>query len=104
MEHYTRQSLSDLTLGAIGHACPAGFRSLRVHDLKHTFGHRLLAVGIGFEDRKTLLGHKSDHATTHYLAPEISSLIRAAESICDLESRESPVLSLVRPVRERASA
>jgi hypothetical protein len=32
---------------------------VRVHDLKHTFGHRLRAVGVGFKDRKVLLGHKS---------------------------------------------
>jgi integrase len=87
----------------LGQACPAGFRSLRVHDLKHTFGHRLRAAGVGFEDRKTLLGHKSEHVTTHYSAPEISTLIKAAESVCDLESRESPVLTLVRPMRGRAS-
>jgi integrase len=40
---------------------PAGFRSIRVHDLKHTYGHRLRAAGVGFEDRKLLLGHKSEH-------------------------------------------
>jgi integrase len=84
-------------------ACPAGFRSLRVHDLKHTFGHRLRAAGVGFEDRKTLLGHKSEHVTTHYSAPEIGALIKAAESVCELESRESHVLTLVRPMRGRAS-
>lgn len=48
--------------------CPAGFRSIRVHDLKHTYGHRLRAAGVGFEDRKLLLGHKSNHVTTHYSA------------------------------------
>lgn len=45
--------------------CPAGFRALRVHDLKHTYGHRLRVAGVGFEDRKVLLGHKSHHVTTH---------------------------------------
>ena len=88
----------------VGHACPEGFSAIRVHDLKHTFGHRLRAAGVGFEDRKVLLGHKSDHVTTHYSAPEISALIAAAERVCDLESRESPVLSLVRPGGERVSA
>jgi hypothetical protein len=56
-----------------------------VHDLKHTFGHRLRAAGIGFEDRKVLLGHKSDRITTHYSAPEIGALIAAAERVCDLK-------------------
>jgi integrase len=59
--------------------CPAGFRSIRVHDLKHTYGHRLRAAGVGFEDRKLLLAHKSNHVTTHYSAPEIGALIRASE-------------------------
>lgn len=36
-----------------------GLSSLRVHDLKHTYGHRLRSAGIGFEDRQVLLGHKS---------------------------------------------
>ena len=39
--------------------CPAGFRSIRVQDLKHTFGHRLRGAGVGFEDSKVLLGHKT---------------------------------------------
>ena len=75
---------------------PKGFQSLRVHDLKHTFGHRLRAAGIGFEDRKVLLGHKSDHVTTHYSAPEIGTLVAAAERVCELGSRKSHALSLVR--------
>jgi hypothetical protein len=33
--------------------------------------------GVGFEDRKILLGHKSDHVTTHYSAPEIGALIES---------------------------
>jgi integrase len=48
-----------------GRACPAGFRAVRVHDLKHTYGHRLRVAGVGFEDRKVLLGHKSHHVPTH---------------------------------------
>lgn len=39
----------------LNRVCPAGFRSLRVHDLKHTFGHRLRATGVGFEDRKSVV-------------------------------------------------
>jgi integrase len=76
--------------------CPFGFRSVRVHDLKHTLGHRLRVAGVGFEDRKVLLGHKSDHITTHYSAPEIGALIEASERVCDLESRTSHALSIVR--------
>jgi len=39
--------------GELGRACPEGFRSIRVHDLKHTFGHRLRVAGVGFEDPKS---------------------------------------------------
>ncbi len=79
-----------------GRPCPDGFRNLRVHDLKHTFGHRLRAAGVGFDDRKVLLGHKWEHVTTHYSAPDISTLIAAAECVCELGSRKSPALALVR--------
>ena len=79
-----------------GRSCPSGFRSVRVHDLKHTFGHRLRAAGVGFEDRKLLLGHKSDHVTTHYSAPEIGALIAASERVCELGSRKSHALTIVR--------
>ena len=76
--------------------CPPGFQKIRVHDLKHTYGHRLRAAGVGFEDRKILLGHKSDHVTTHYSAPEIGALIQASEKVCELGSRKSPALVIVR--------
>lgn len=37
----------------------ANLPQVRVHDLKHTFGHRLRAAGVSFEHRQDLLGHKS---------------------------------------------
>ncbi|HEY0802373.1 MAG TPA: site-specific integrase [Steroidobacteraceae bacterium] len=80
----------------LGRPCPAGFRSIRVHDLKHTYGHRLRVAGVSFEDRKLLLGHKAQHVTTHYSAPEIGALIKASERVCELESRGSPAISVVR--------
>jgi len=80
----------------LGMPCPAGFRSIRVHDLKHTFGYRLRAAGVPFEDRQSLLGHKADHITTHYSAADISNLISYADKVCDLASRKSPALSIVR--------
>jgi integrase len=42
-------------------------KQVRVHDLKHTFGRRLRAAGVGFEDRQDLLGHRSGRITTHSL-------------------------------------
>jgi integrase len=55
---------------------------IRVHDLKHTFGRRLRAAGVSFEDRQDLLGHKSSRITTHYSAGEVQSLIDAANKVC----------------------
>ena len=91
-----RRRASKRYASEFGRSCPKGFRSIRVHDLKHTYGHRLRAAGVGFEDRKLLLGHKSSHVTTHYSAPEIEALIQASEKVCDLGSRKSPALAIVR--------
>ena len=60
-----------------------GMPSVRVHDLKHTFGRRLRAAGVSFEDRQDLLGHCSGRITTHYSAVELTRLIEAAEHVVD---------------------
>lgn len=67
---------------------------VRVHDLKHTFGRRLRAAGVSFEDRQDLLGHKSGRITTHYSAAELSNLIEAANKAC--EGQSGPVLVLLK--------
>jgi integrase len=59
-----------------------GLPQVRVHDLKHTFGHRLRAAGVPFEERQDLLGHRSGRITTHYSAPDIARLLEAAERVC----------------------
>lgn len=69
---------------------------VRVHDLKHTFGRRLRAAGVSFEDRQDLLGHKSGKITTHYSAAELSNLIEAAEKVCSTGSRKSPALVVLK--------
>ncbi len=72
---------------------------VRVHDLKHTFGRRLRAAGVSFEDRQDLLGHKSGRITTHYSAAEIGNLIEAANKICDTErNAKGPTLTLLRSI------
>ena len=60
----------------------AGLPQVRVHDLKHTFGRRLRAAEVSFEDRQDLLGHKSSRMTTHYSQAELSNLIHAANKVC----------------------
>ncbi|NCF21030.1 MAG: tyrosine-type recombinase/integrase [Haliea sp.] len=68
---------------------------VRVHDLRHTFGHRLRAAGVSYEDRQDLLGHKSDRITTHYSAPDVARLIEAAEKVC--VRRPNTVLRIAAP-------
>ncbi len=67
-----------------------------MRDLKHTFGYRLRTAGVQFEDRQTLLGHEAAHLTTHYSAADIENLISFAEKVCELFSRKSLALSIVR--------
>ena len=67
---------------------------VRIHDLKHTFGHRLRAAGVTFEDRQDLLGHRSDRITSHYSAPDVGRLLRAAEMV--VGTRTEPVLQSIR--------
>jgi hypothetical protein len=55
----------------------------------------LRTTGVGFEDRKLLLGHKAGHVTTHYSAPEIEALIQASEKVCELGARKSHALTVV---------
>lgn len=70
----------------------AGLQQVRVHDLKHTFGRRLRAAGVSFEDRQDLLGHRSSRITTHYSAAELTSLLEAANRVCEAGSRKTPAL------------
>jgi integrase len=74
----------------------AGLQQVRVHDLRHTFGRRLRAAGVNFEDRQDLLGHKSGRITTHYSEAELSNLIEAANRVCGRNSRKSPALVLLK--------
>ena len=72
----------------------AGMPHARVHDLKHTFGRRLRAAGVSFEDRQDLLGHRSARITTHYSAAELSRLLEAANSVCEQNETRQELLVL----------
>jgi len=80
----------------------AGLPQVRVHDLRHTFGHRLRAAGVGFEDRQDLLGHRSGRITTHYSAPDLSRLLHAVDSIC--EQKRATVLRLAGGIRQNSGS
>ena len=74
----------------------AGLPQVRVHDLKHTFGRRLRAAGVSFEDRQDLLGHRSGRITTHYSAAELGNLLEAANRVVGENSRKTPALFILR--------
>lgn len=78
-----------------GTAAHPGFASVRVHDLKHSFGRRLRAAGVSLEDRKALLGHKNGSVTSHYSGAELGQLIEAANRVSATDSR-GPVLTILR--------
>lgn len=71
-----------------GRKANPGFAEIRVHDMKHTFGHRLRVAGVPFEDRQVLLGHKSKSVTTHYSAPEIGHLVEMANRVLETDNRQ----------------
>lgn len=73
-----------------------GLANVRPHDMKHTFGRRLRAVGVPLETRKVLLGHKNGDITSHYSAPELGELLEAANRVCGGESRKSPAMTLLK--------
>jgi integrase len=83
---------------AFGVDAPAGFRRLRVHDLRHTFGRRLRAANVSREDRRDLFGHSSESVTTDYSAAEIGNLVTAANQVT--KSRKSPALTMLRVIGE----
>jgi len=80
----------------IGEPPPEGFRTLHVHDLRHTVGRRLRAAGVSLETRQAILGHKSGSITTHYSAAELRELQEAMEFIATDNLRESHALTLLK--------
>ncbi len=94
-----RREASEVYSVEIGGECPKGFRSIRVHDLKHTFGRRLRAAGVGLETRRVLLGHKNGDITTHYSAPEIRELLDATERVAERPAHSHGLVMLRGSVR-----
>lgn len=93
---HARRRASERYEKELNRPCPWGFRNFRVHDWRHTFGRRLRAAGVSWEDRRDLLAHKSSTVTTDYSAGEIGNLVQAANQV--IKSRESPARTLLRIV------
>jgi integrase len=91
-----RRRAAELYPEWFGMVAPKGFRQVRVHDLRHTFGRRLRAAGVTLEDWRDLLGHKGPEITTLYSAAEIGRLLEAANRILGSHETSTPtVLRLV---------
>lgn len=73
----------------------ANLPHVRVHDLKHTFGRRLRAANVSYEDRQDLLGHKSQRITTHYSSAELANLLAAANSV-ELQTSSTSLFTLLK--------
>jgi len=73
--------------------CRGSNAHFRIHDLKHTFGSRLRAMGVDFEDRQDLLGHKNGSVTTLYSGAETLNLLDSAEKVVEWYSVK-PKLSI----------
>ena len=67
---------------------------------KHTFGARLRAEGVSYEDRQDLLGHRSTRITTHYSSADVGKLLAAANKVC-CRTENTPLLTIIR--RKNAS-
>lgn len=79
------------------HGQPAheGFKQLRVHDLKHTFGRRLRAADVPHEDRQVRLGHTNGSVTSHYSAAELGKLIEYADRVA-ATATHTPALTMLK--------
>jgi integrase len=59
----------------------AGLRSVRVHDLRHTFACRLRAAGVSAENREVLLGHANQSMAGHYASADVGRLLDQANLV-----------------------
>ncbi len=94
--HYRKRPLAKMLTSAWKRARVKVGIPVRVHDLKHTFGQRLRAAGVSFEDRQDLLGHRSSRITTHYSSAELQNLHRAANKACERNANNVVMLTLLR--------
>ncbi len=74
---------------------------VRVHDLKHTFGRRLRAANVSFEDRQDLLGHCSSRITTHYSGAELYNLYEASNKVCQTSDQKTTLTILALKAQTR---
>lgn len=69
-----------------------------IHNLRHTFAHRLRAADVPVEDRDALMGHSKASLSQHYALPDIERLQAMAERVT--EKRDTVVLRAVNTTQE----
>ncbi len=57
---------------------------------------------MSFDTSQDLLGHRAERITTHYSAAELSRLVQAAESVCDVQGEKAGLVVFARPGMARA--
>ncbi len=67
-----------------------------IHNLRHTFAHRLRAANVPEEDRNALLGHSNASLSQHYALPDLERLAEMAERVT--ERKDTIVLRSIRTV------
>ena len=73
---------------------PEGREWLRgVHNLRHTYGHRLRSAGVDEYLIRRLLGHASGSVTESYTAPDLRAMRAAAETV--VQRRDTTILRAV---------
>ncbi len=60
-------------------------QSVRIHDLRHTFGCRLRAAGVPVEDREVLLGHANHSMAGHYASADVGRVLKQANLVLNRE-------------------
>ena len=78
----------------------AGLCVVRIHDLRHTFGCRLRALGVSAEDREALLGHANHSMAGHYASADVGRLLKQANLV--LNRQETRTVLRVANARESA--
>jgi integrase len=63
-QHGNLSAVERASSAAVGVEAPLGFRDLRAHDLRHTFGRRLRSAGVSKEDRGKKVPRKSRRPVT----------------------------------------
>jgi len=54
-----------------------------IHNLRHTFAHRLRAWSVPDEDRNSLMGHNNSSLSEHYALPDLERLSEMAERVTE---------------------